>query len=80
MSAIMVKVLENLFGNINIKIGPDLDYMGTGKFYGVYDISRAREELGYDPQYNLEDGIRDYIKTMGRLNAAQEAAVRLFFG
>ena len=63
----MVKVLEDVYGDIDVKIGPGLDYMGTGKFYGVYDITRAREELGYDPQFTLESGIRDYIETMGRL-------------
>lgn len=65
----MVKVLEAIFGDIDVRIGPGLDYMGTGKFYGVYDISRARNELGYDPQFNLEKGIKDYIETMGQLKA-----------
>jgi len=63
----MVKVLEDVYGDIDVKIGPGLDYMGTGKFYGVYDITRAREELGYDPQFTLESGIRDYIEAMERL-------------
>jgi len=63
----MVKVLEGIYGGIDITIGAGLDYMATGKFYGVYDISRARNELGYAPQYDLESGIRDYIETMGRL-------------
>ncbi len=34
-------------------------------FYQEYteaDISRAREELGYEPTYSLEEGIRDYLR------------------
>ncbi len=26
------------------------------------DISRAKEELGYEPEYTLEEGIRDYLR------------------
>jgi UDP-glucose 4-epimerase len=63
----MVRVLKGIYGDIDISIGGGLDYMATGKFYGVYDISRARNELGYVPQYDLESGIKDYIETMERL-------------
>ena len=62
-----LKVLQDVYGDIDVRIGPGMDYMGTGKFYGVYDITRAREELGYDPQFTLESGIRDYIETTERL-------------
>ena len=34
-------------------------------FYQEYteaDISRAKEELGYEPEYTLEEGIRDYLR------------------
>ena len=29
---------------------------------GALDISRARELLGYNPKYSLEDGIREYVE------------------
>ena len=29
------------------------------------DISRAREKLGYEPQYSLEEGIREYLERLG---------------
>jgi nucleoside-diphosphate-sugar epimerase len=35
----------------------------------VYDISRARDELGYAPQYDLERGIADYLESLERLKA-----------
>lgn len=52
-----------------IEIGPGLDYFRRGfNTYSVYDISRAQKELGYFPEYNLEDGVRDYIAMLGQLN------------
>ncbi len=30
------------------------------------DISRARAELGYEPKFDVEAGLRDFIKEMGR--------------
>jgi len=29
---------------------------------GSADISKARRMLGYNPQYNLEKGVEEYIK------------------
>ena len=36
---------------------------------GIYDISRAREELGYKLEYDLERGIADYLKALKQLGA-----------
>jgi nucleoside-diphosphate-sugar epimerase len=30
------------------------------------DISRARRELGYEPRFDIEAGLRDFIKEMQR--------------
>ena len=35
--------------------------------YCVYDISRAKKELGYEPRYDVEKGVADYIEMMGLL-------------
>ena len=51
-----------------LEVGPGLDYYGGGiPYYSVYDITRARTELGFQPWFDLEAGIRDYITTMERL-------------
>ena len=51
-----------------IDVGPGLDYYGSGiSYYSVYDISRARKELSFEPRFDLEAGVRDYIATMQRL-------------
>jgi UDP-glucose 4-epimerase len=51
-----------------LDIGPGLDYFGLGiPYYCVFDISRARKELGYEPEYDFEKGVKDYVETMQRL-------------
>ena len=51
-----------------IDVGPGLDYYGSGiPYYSVYDISRARRDLSFEPQFDLEAGVRDYVATMQRL-------------
>ena len=53
----------------DIEVGPGLGFAGVGSAAGHLpwlDIGRARRELGYRPQYTLEQGIRD---TIGELRA-----------
>ena len=53
----------------DIEVGPGLGFAGAGSAAGHLpwlDIGRARRELGYRPQYTLEQGIRD---TIGELRA-----------
>lgn len=60
-------VRENVPG-ARIRIGPGLDFLQRGvNTYSVFDISRAREDLGYTPRFSLADGVRDYIAVMQRL-------------
>jgi nucleoside-diphosphate-sugar epimerase len=52
-------------------IGAGLNFYGFAyPATGVYDISRARAELGYAPEYDLEKGIADYLASLRRLKAA----------
>jgi len=51
----------------DIEVGPGLGFAGSAAGHLPWlDISRARRELGYRPQYTLEQGIRD---TVGELRA-----------
>lgn len=51
-----------------IEIGPGLNFLGSPyPMCGIYDISRARQELGYQPQFDLERGIADYLESLQRL-------------
>jgi nucleoside-diphosphate-sugar epimerase len=47
-----------------IEVGGGLDYgTGSGR-YCVFDVSRAKAELGYEPAYDHEQGILDYLKEL----------------
>ncbi len=53
----------------DIEIGPGLDFFGYGAPGGYYlmDPTRAREDLGFEARFSLEDGVRAYLDTMKRL-------------
>ena len=56
--------------NADIKIGPGGNFFGTPyPLHGVYDISRARDELGFEPQYDIDRGVDDYIASLERMRA-----------
>jgi UDP-glucose 4-epimerase len=58
------EVLKRAIPSAQIEIGPGTDY-GTGAgLYCIFDISRARAELGYEPQYDHEQGILDYLQVL----------------
>jgi nucleoside-diphosphate-sugar epimerase len=35
--------------------------------YCVFDIAAAERSLGYEPAYDVERGVRDYVATLDRL-------------
>jgi UDP-glucose 4-epimerase len=64
-------VVRRVIPGAALEVGPGLDYYGSGiPYYSVYDISRARTELGFAPRFDLEAGVRDYVATMRRLGIA----------
>jgi UDP-glucose 4-epimerase len=63
-------VLRRKIPGADITIGPGLNFLGLPwPLAGIYDISRARNELGYEPQYDLERAIDDYLVTLKHLDA-----------
>ncbi len=61
-------VLKRRFPDARIDIGPGLDFReGYKQSYCVFDIGKAREQLGYSPRYFLEEGIEDYVESIERL-------------
>jgi UDP-glucose 4-epimerase len=57
-----------LFPHHRIELGPGPSKLGRSKqSYCVFDISAAREQLGYAPKYDVETGVRDYVETLDRL-------------
>jgi nucleoside-diphosphate-sugar epimerase len=57
-----------LFPNHRIELGPGPSKLGRSKqSYCIFDISAAKEHIGYAPAYSVEEGVRDYVATLDRL-------------
>jgi UDP-glucose 4-epimerase len=64
----VARVVRKHLPHAEIEIGPGLNFLGMPyPASSVYDISRARAELGFAPQYDLEHGIADYLDSLKRL-------------
>ncbi len=51
-----------------IEVGPGRDPRNMGpRAYYVMDITRAKNELGYEPQFTLEEAVKDWVTWMDRL-------------
>lgn len=65
------RVIKKHIPNAQMAIGGGLNFYGFAyPATGVYDISRARDELGYKPEYDLEKGIADYLASLKQLKTA----------
>ena len=59
------RVIKKHIPNAQMEIGGGLNFYGFAyPATGVYDISRARDELGYKPEFDLERGIADYLAAL----------------
>jgi nucleoside-diphosphate-sugar epimerase len=57
-----------MFSNHQIELGPGPSKLGRSKqSYCVFDISAAKKHLGYEPAYDVEAGVREYVATLDRL-------------
>lgn len=53
-----------------IEIGPGDNFLGMPyPPHGVYDVSRARNELGFRPEYDVERAVADYVDSLERMRA-----------
>jgi UDP-glucose 4-epimerase len=57
-----------LFPNHKIHLGPGPSKLGRSKqSYCVFDISAAERNIGYEPAFDVDRGVRDYVATLERL-------------
>jgi UDP-glucose 4-epimerase len=62
--------VKRLFPDADIQIGDGLNPLGQpmmAHYYYVYDLTRAKEDLGYTPQFPLRKAVEDYIETLKEL-------------
>ena len=57
-----------LFPQHKIELGSGPSKLGRSKqSYCVFDIAAAEKNIGYEPAYDVERGVRDYVATLERL-------------
>lgn len=63
----MATTLTKIFPEFPCEIGPGLWPSETYRALvrGPLEIGKARSELGYSPQYDLEKGIQDFVQYLG---------------
>jgi UDP-glucose 4-epimerase len=61
-----------IYPQADIEIGPGIDYRNDVGYHFecIFDISRARQELGFEPKFDVRSGVADYVATMTRLGIA----------
>ena len=62
----VAEIVARLIPGAEIKIAPALSEFEKKDMAkrGRIDIGLAKKELGYEPQYSIEDGIKEYIETL----------------
>jgi UDP-glucose 4-epimerase len=57
------------FPGADIEIGPGLDFKGLGRDSStVYDTTRARTEIGFEPRFTLDEAVADYLALLDRVD------------
>ena len=59
----MAEIIREFIPTADIEVGPGLDEFDKREilYRGVLEISRARQQLGYEPQYDIRKGMQEYI-------------------
>jgi len=58
----VAEIVGNIIPGSTFELGPGLDIAEPVR--GPVSIERARAELGYEPKFNLNRGVRDYIQAL----------------
>jgi len=60
----VVEIIRNLYPEAKIRVGSGLwpELMKQAPLRGPADLSRAKTELGYDPKYPVQIGIKEYAE------------------
>jgi len=64
----VIDIVSRVFPGVKVQV-KEMSEIGWGNMpanWGYYDISRARNEFGYEPEYNLEKAFTDYGEWLRR--------------
>jgi UDP-glucose 4-epimerase len=62
----VIEIVDRIFGGTPTEIDPQKGAASSSDNL-IFNIDRARQELGYNPQYTLEMGLRDYVDILKRI-------------
>ena len=59
----------------DIEVGPGLNPLGFDvHYYAIFDISRAHKDFGWEPRFDLQAGVRDYVARLRTLELGGPAS------
>jgi UDP-glucose 4-epimerase len=65
-----LEALNQICPDHKIEMGRGNSQLGRSKqSFCIFDISAARKHIGYEPDYNVKKGVRDYVETIKRLRS-----------
>jgi nucleoside-diphosphate-sugar epimerase len=69
-------VVKDLIPRADIEVGPGLTDWNKReiKYRGMININRARQQLGYEPKYDIRAGIREFIEMYRQYITEEEGA------
>ena len=67
----MADAVRKAIPGADISVGPGLQFL-EGPYHSVYDITRAREDLKFKPEFDMETAVLDYVETLKQLAAGQD--------
>jgi UDP-glucose 4-epimerase len=68
------EAIRKVFG-VDVEIGQGLDYFGTNlSHYCVFDISRARADFDYAPDFTLETALQNYAEFVTNVRSVYQAS------
>jgi UDP-glucose 4-epimerase len=65
--------IKNEIPGADVEVGPGTRQYGPHHNYAIFDISRAKADLGWAPRYPIPAGVKAYVETL-RVRAAGEKA------
>jgi UDP-glucose 4-epimerase len=58
----------------DIEVGPGLNPLGFDvHYYAIFDISRAHKDFGWQPRFDLQTGVCDYVERLRSLQLSRPA-------
>jgi UDP-glucose 4-epimerase len=62
----MASAVRKAIPGADITVGPGLQFL-EGPYHSIYDITKAKEDLNFAPEFTMETAVADYVETLKQL-------------